>query len=50
LARILEDEIGTEGEDEVGEECEESKSVKVAVRSINRESLDRLKEKMIVHC
>jgi hypothetical protein len=50
LARILEDKIGTEGEDKIDEECEESKSVKVAVCSINRESLEGLKKRMIAHC
>jgi hypothetical protein len=46
----LEDEIGTEDEDKVGEECEEPKSVNVAVHLINRELLEGLKERMIVHC
>jgi hypothetical protein len=50
LARISEDKIGTEGEDEIGEEGEKSKSVKVAVHSINGESVEGLKERMIVHC
>jgi hypothetical protein len=50
LARISEDKIGNEGKDEIDEECKESKSVKVAVCSINRESLEGLKERIIVHC
>jgi hypothetical protein len=47
LAIISDDEIETEDEDEEGED---SKSGKVAVRSINRESLAGSKANMIAHC
>jgi hypothetical protein len=47
LAIISDDEIETEYEDEEGKD---SKSVKVAVHSINRELLAGSKANMIAHC